>query len=89
MATINLTDNTTSQVSSYADITTGPGGQNQQIVTKLITGQVIIEGYLKKQGKYLMSNMNYYRVIGDVILIASSPKKKIFTEKYDLKNYSV
>ena len=89
MATINLTDNTTSQVSSsYADITTGPG-KNQQIVTKLITGQVIIEGYLKKQGKYLMSNKNYYRVIGNVVLIASSPRKKIFTEKYDLNNYTV
>jgi hypothetical protein len=36
-----------------------------------------------------MSNKNYYRVIGNVVLIASSPRKKIFTEKYDLNNYTV
>ena len=58
-------------------------------MNKSISGQVIIEGYLKKQGKYLISSKNYYRVIGDVILIASSLKKNIFNEKYDLNNYTV
>ena len=33
-----------------------------------------------------MSSKNFYRVIGKVMLVASSPKKQ-FTEKYDLTNY--
>ena len=35
-----------------------------------------------------MSDKNYYRVIGKVMLVARNPKKT-FKEKYDLTNYSV
>ena len=63
-----------------------PGEVQTQVVNKIISGPVIIEGYLKKLKKYLMSNKNYYRVVGKTMLVASSPKKQ-FTEKYDLSNY--
>ena len=53
----------------------------------MVTGDIVIEGYLKKL-KMLMSSKNYYRVVGKVVLMASSPKKP-FTEKYDLTNYTV
>ena len=43
---------------------------------------------MKKLKKYLMSDKNYYRVIGKVMLVARNPKKT-FKEKYDLTNYSV
>lgn len=52
----------------------------------MIKGSVVIEGYLKKLKKYLMSSKNYYKVVGKVMLIASNPRKP-FTEKYDLTNY--
>ena len=59
-----------------------------QVVKKVVTGNVVIEGYLKKLKKYLMSSKNFYRVVGKVMLVASNPKKQ-FTEKYDLTNYQV
>lgn len=62
------------------------GNQQYQIVEKVIKGNVVIEGYLKKLKKYLMSSKNYYKVVGKVMLIASNPRKP-FTEKYDLTNY--
>lgn len=52
----------------------------------MISGPVVIEGYLKKLKKYLMSDKNYYRIVGKKMLVASNPKKQ-FTEKYDLNNY--
>ena len=57
-------------------------------VTKVITGATVIEGFLKKMKKYLMSKKGYYKVVGKVMLVASNPKKQ-FTEKYDLTNYQV
>ena len=36
---------------------------------------IIIEGYLKKHKKYLISSKNFYRVIGKVMHVASNPKK--------------
>ena len=47
---------------------------------------IIIEGYLKRAKKYLMSSKDYYRVIGKVMHVASNPKKQ-FKEKYDLRKY--
>ena len=57
-------------------------------VQMLITGEdsIIIEGYLKKHKKYLISSKNFYRVIGKVMHVASNPKKQ-FKEKYDLRKY--
>ena len=75
--------------SNYEDVS-AISAQNSvphvQVVKKVVTGTVVIEGYLKKLKKYLMSSKNYYRVVGKVMLVASSPKKQ-FTEKYDLTNY--
>ena len=45
------------------------------VVPATDTDTIIIEGYLKKHKKYLMSSKNYYRVIGKVMLVASNPKK--------------
>lgn len=87
MATINLNVDTMSVASSVTESAQAVG-PNQQIVTKVITGQTVIEGYLKKLKKYLMSSKNFYRVVGKVVLVASNPKKQ-FTEKYDLTNYTV
>ena len=36
---------------------------------------IIIEGYLKKAKKYLISSKNFYRVIGKVMHVASKPNK--------------
>ena len=72
--------------SGYLDGERRAGDVQTQVVNKIISGPVVIEGYLKKLKKYLMSNKNYYRVVGKVMLVASSPKKQ-FTEKYDLSNY--
>ena len=44
-------------------------------VTKVITGVTVIEGFLKKMKKYLMSKKGYYKVVGKVMLVASNPKK--------------
>jgi len=57
-------------------------------VSKVITGTIVIEGFLKKLKKYLMSSKNFYRVVGKVMLVAPNPKKQ-FREKYDLTNYCV
>lgn len=76
-----------SRASSFSSTVVGEG-PNQQVVTKVITGEIVIEGYLKKMKKYLISSKNYYRVIGTSVLLASNPKKQ-FTEKYDLTNYTV
>ena len=84
----------TSQMSSnYGDVSAAvvEKDSNQphiQVVKKVVTGEVVIEGYLKKLKKYLMSSKNFYRVVGKVMLVASSPRKQ-FTEKYDLTNYQV
>ena len=79
----------TSQMSSnYGDVSAHDTIPHVQVVKKVVTGTVVIEGYLKKLKKYLMSSKNFYRVVGKVMLVASSPKKQ-FTEKYDLTNYQV
>jgi len=62
--------------------------QTSQSQVEGILNTVLIEGYLKKQKKYLMSDKNFYRVIGKVMFAASNPKKQ-FKPKYDLTNYSV
>ena len=51
--------------------------QVNQDVQMLITDadSIIIEGYLKRAKKYLMSSKDYYRVIGKVMHVASNPKK--------------
>jgi len=54
----------------------------------VITGTTVIEGFLKKMKKYLMSKKGYYKVVGKVMLVASNPKKS-FAEKYDLTNYQI
>ena len=72
-------------MSEVSGVTNDPNNQ-VQVVNKVVVGPTIIEGYLKKMKKYLMSSKNYYRVVGNVMLVASSPRKT-FTEKYDLTNY--
>ena len=47
---------------------------------------VIIEGYLKKERKILISSKNFYRIIGKVMYMAPSHKKELKV-KYDLTNY--
>ena len=47
-----------------------------------------MEGYLKKSGKYLMSDRSYYKVVDNMMYKASSPKKP-FQPKFDLANYSI
>ena len=85
----NLNWDVTSQMSSnYGDVSAHDTIPHVQVVKKVVTGTVVIEGYLKKLKKYLMSSKNFYRVVGKVMLVASSPKKQ-FTEKYDLTNYQV
>ena len=77
------------QSSNFDDVVSAQDGSTHvQVVKKVVTGNVVIEGYLKKLKKYLMSSKNFYRVVGKVMLVASNPKKQ-FTEKYDLTNYQV
>lgn len=85
----NNWENASVQSSNYGDITAQDNNNTHvQVVKKVVTGNVVIEGYLKKLKKYLMSSKNFYRVVGKVMLVASNPKKQ-FTEKYDLTNYQV
>ena len=85
----NNWENASVHSSNYGDITAQDNNNTHvQVVKKVVTGNVVIEGYLKKLKKYLMSSKNFYRVVGKVMLVASNPKKQ-FTEKYDLTNYQV
>lgn len=85
----NNMDAVSVQSSNYGDVTTHDNGQiHMQVVKKVVSGTVVIDGYLKKMKKYLMSSKNFYRVVGKVMLVASNPKKQ-FTEKYDLSNYQI
>ena len=62
--------------SNYGDVSAHDTQQpHVQVVKKVVTGNVIIDGYLKKLKKYLMSSKNFYRVVGKVMLVASNPKK--------------
>lgn len=61
--------------SNYGDVSAQDGNTHVQVVKKVVTGNVVIEGYLKKLKKYLMSSKNFYRVVGKVMLVASNPKK--------------
>ena len=45
----------------------------QMIITD--NDSIIIEGYLKKHKKYLISSKDYYKVIGKVMHVASKPNK--------------
>ena len=96
----NNWENASQQSSNYGDVSAHQDANNNvannsnnfnthvQVVKKVVSGNVVIEGYLKKLKKYLMSSKNFYRVVGKVMLVASNPKKQ-FTEKYDLTNYQV
>ena len=60
---------------NHGEATGQDGDTHVQVVKKVVTGTVVIEGYLKKMKKYLMSSKNFYRVVGKIMLVASSPKK--------------
>ena len=51
-----------------------------------VSNNVVIEGYLKKERKILITSRNYYRVIGKVMYMAPNRNKEL-KEKYDLTNY--
>ena len=64
------------QSSNYGDVNSAYENSSQyHHVTKVITGATVIEGFLKKMKKYLMSKKGYYKVVGKVMLVASNPKK--------------
>ena len=74
----NNWENASMHSSNYGDVTAQDNNNNNthvQVVKKVVTGNVVIEGYLKKLKKYLMSSKNFYRVVGKVMLVASNPKK--------------
>ena len=48
----------------------------------------MVEGYLKKLKKYLLSDKYYFRVIGTQMFRAATPKKP-FVYKYDLTDYDI